>query len=70
MVQLCGLLTATVWYCVTLQITQDQVGEFLLDGGKFNEKFKMEGPGCVGTDLDKGWLNLGITCAGMQSCTT
>ncbi len=37
-----------------LQITQEQVQAFSSDAAKFNEKFKAEGPSCVGTDLDKG----------------
>ena len=38
----------------SVQITQDQVKTFLQDAEKFNQKFKEEGPACVGTDLDKG----------------
>jgi len=45
-------------YCCCIvffsQITQDQVTAFQAEAKKFNEKFKMEGPASVGTDLDKG----------------
>ena len=36
------------------QITQEQVTTFQAEAGKFNEKFKTEGPASVGADLDKG----------------
>lgn len=37
-----------------MQITQEQVEEFMVKVARFSEKFKSEGPGSVGTDLDKG----------------
>ena len=41
--------------CVSFsQITQEQVTTFQAEAGKFNEKFKTEGPASVGADLDKG----------------
>ena len=43
-------------YCIVFfsQITQEQVTAFQAEAKKFNEKFKMEGPASVRTDLDKG----------------
>lgn len=38
----------------SFQITHDQVKTFQSDATNFKEKFKMEGPASVGTDLDKG----------------
>ncbi len=37
-------------------ITQEQVTAFLAKADLFSEKFNSEGPGTVGTDLDKGIL--------------
>ncbi|XP_070572584.1 dynein axonemal heavy chain 10-like isoform X2 [Ptychodera flava] len=36
------------------EITQDQIKDFGSELSTFQEKFKMEGPGAVGADLDKG----------------
>ena len=41
---------------VCLQTTQEQVKTFQAKLEEFNVKFKTEGPTCVGSDLDKGWL--------------
>ena len=38
----------------SFQITNDHVKTFQSDATSFKEKFKMEGPASVGTDLDKG----------------
>ena len=40
--------------CLSVQITQEQVEEFMVKVARFSEKFKSEGPASVGTDLDKG----------------
>ena len=52
-------------YCCCIvffsQITQDQVTAFQAEAKKFNEKFKMEGPASVGTDLDKGKRGSSLT---------
>ena len=40
--------------CLSVQITQEQVEGFMVTVARFSEKFKSEGPGTVGTDLDRG----------------
>ena len=50
-----GNLVVWCLLCVSFsQITQEQVTTFQAEAGKFNEKFKTEGPASVGADLDKG----------------
>lgn len=50
----CHLLCVLASVCLSVQITQEQVEEFMVKVARFSEKFKSEGPGSVGTDLDKG----------------
>ena len=50
----CHLLSVCLFVCLSVQITQEQVEEFMVKVARFSEKFKSEGPASVGTDLDKG----------------
>ena len=55
----------------SFQIANDHVKTFQSDATSFKEKFKMEGPASVGTDLDKGEAFsqlVGRECTGNMQC--
>lgn len=49
---------------IYLQITNEQVANFVSEVAKFSEKFQIEGPASIGTDLESGVLYIGVVNEG------